>query len=90
MNDSDFYPLLPLKTDVLRWDTIVNRIGFQPELPRLRKFLAVYGYHYCNGQCFKRASAIIVRSGRPPDAKELRVAGNRTFYDRETLIRPQA
>jgi hypothetical protein len=35
-----FYCLLPLKRDVIHWDEIVNRLGYQPELTPLRKFLA--------------------------------------------------
>ncbi len=80
MGDSQFYTLLPLKADVIHWNAIVNRLGFQPELAALRRFLARRNYYFCSGMVFKRPAVIL--ADRSPNAAGTRMSGNRTKYER--------
>ncbi len=62
--------LLPLRADVVTLESLTTRLGYSPDILAIRKFMESQGYHLCQGGVFKRAAALVRKSGREPSEKE--------------------
>lgn len=75
--------LIPtLKADCIAYTSLINQLGYTPDLSSLRKFMSSRGFYLCADRTFRRASAIISKSGRAPTPAEREGAlhSNKTNY----------
>ena len=56
---------------MLPFDASLTALGFTPGLSgSFAAFLDGYGYHFCTDKAFRRAAAVIAKSGRPPNERD--------------------
>ena len=75
MSNRAFY-LIPLNREVLTWDQIVNAVGYRPPVHAVQAFLERRGFYLSGGHCFRKASDIVRKAGRPPTRREIHAAEN--------------